>query len=150
MALLSRDLREFIESLNTAGVRHLIVGGMAVAIHGHPRHTKDLDVWIATDHENTTHLIDALDTFGMGSLGLKAVDFEEPDTFVQLGYPPNRIDLITTLVGVDFETCYAKRTEVFLGQLKLCFIDLESLKANKRASGRPQDIADVEHLTRSN
>jgi len=146
MALLSRDLREFIESLNTQAVQHLIVGGIAVAFHGHPRYTKDLDVWVGTDHENAIRLIKALDEFGMGSLGLNPKDFEEQDTFVQLGYDPNRIDLITSLVGVDFDKCYATRVEVSDGELKLNFIDLESLKANKRASGRLQDLADVENL----
>ncbi len=145
-ALLSRDLREFVESLNHNNVKYLIVGGYAVGFHGHPRYTKDLDVWVGTDHDNAVLLVKALDDFGMASLGLQPADFETPDTFVQLGNEPNRIDIITTLVGVEFDKCFAGRVDVRDGELQFRFIDVESLKQNKKASGRLKDLADVESL----
>src|SRR5712692_1008652 len=110
--VLNQDLKEFIALLNANGVRYLVVGGYAVALHGHPRYTKDLDIWIELHRDNAVRLVTALDQFGFGSLGLKAEDFLEPDQIVQLGYPPNRIDLLTTAPGVEFETCYAARVPV--------------------------------------
>jgi len=144
--VLNPDFREFIESLNVNGVRYLVVGGYAVALHGHPRYTQDIDVWIQRDEENAARLIRALADFGFGSLELGVEDFLVPDQIVQLGYAPNRIDILTTLPGVEFKPCYASRVEVQLAELPVNFIDLESLKQNKRASGRHQDLADLEKL----
>ena len=144
--MLNQDFKEFIQSLNDNNVRYLVVGGYAVALHGYPRYTKDIDIWIESTQENADRLIDALDQFGFGTLGLKAEDFLEPDQIIQLGYAPNRIDLITTLVGVEFRSCYEARVEVRIDELKVSFIDVESLKKNKKASGRLQDLADVENL----
>jgi hypothetical protein len=144
--MLNQDFREFIESLNDNSVRYLVIGGYAVALHGHPRYTKDLDVWIDLDPENAAKIILALEQFGFGSLGLRAEDFLIPDQVVQLGYPPNRIDLIVSLNGVDFETCYASRIQVPIGDITIDFIDLENLKKNKKATGRLQDLADIENL----
>lgn len=143
---LDPDFREFIECCAARDVRFLIVGGYAVAAHGHPRFTKDLDVWLWLDPGNADRLIAALDDFGFGSLGLSADDFAEAGTVVQLGYPPKRIDLLTSIDGVDFEECFAKRMIVEVDGLDVPFIDVESLVVNKKASGRPQDIADVAAL----
>jgi hypothetical protein len=123
-----------------------VVGGYAVALHGYPRYTKDIDIWIDLERDNAERIIQALREFGFGSLGLKEQDFLEADTIIQLGYPPRRIDILTTLPGVDFETCYAARVEVMLDDVQVNFIDLENLKKNKRATGRAQDIADIESL----
>ena len=144
--ILNQDFKEFLQSLNEHNVRYLIIGGYAVAFHGYPRYTKDLDVWLQLDQDNAAAVIKALDTFGFGSLGLTAQDFLEPDQVVQLGYPPSRIDLLTTLEGVDFESCYAARIEVVLDEITANFIDLENLKRNKQATGRPQDLADLANL----
>jgi len=144
--VLNQDLKEFIALLNANGVRYLVVGGYAVALHGHPRYTKDLDIWIELHRDNAVRLVTALDQFGFGSLGLKAEDFLEPDQIVQLGYPPNRIDLLTTAPGVEFETCYAARVPVQIDAITVNFIDLENLRKNKRVSGRLQDLADLENL----
>jgi hypothetical protein len=147
--ILSRDFREFVESLNANRVRYLVVGGYAVALHGYPRLTKDLDIWLGPDHENAARLLRALDDFGFGSLGLAETDFLEPDQIVQLGYPPNRIDLITSLPGVDFESCYPARVTITVaqsGETPVEFIGLECLRASKRAAGRLQDLADLENL----
>jgi phage replication-related protein YjqB (UPF0714/DUF867 family) len=122
------------------------VGGYAVAFHGHPRYTKDLDIWLWVDKQNAQKMVQALEQFGFATLGLTPDDFLEPGTIIQLGYPPNRIDLITKLVGVDFETCFASRVEEQIDNVILPFIDLENLKKNKKASARFQDLADLENL----
>ena len=144
--MLSQDFREFIELLNSNEVRYLIVGGYAVAVHGYPRYTKDLDLWIYADPENVEKLIGALKQFGFGSLGLTPDDFLTPDQVIQLGYPPNRIDLLTSLKGVDFKNAYESRDQIEIDGLFADFVDLENLKKNKASTGRPQDIADLENL----
>jgi predicted nucleotidyltransferase len=144
--VLNQDFKEFVQSLNDNQVRYLIVGGYAVAVHGHPRYTKDLDVWVERSPSNAERLIRALDQFGFGSLGLTATDFTEPDQIIQLGYPPCRIDLLTTLSAVDFGTCYEARLEIELDGVPVPFMDLENLKKTKRAAGRHQDLADLENL----
>ena len=144
--MLNQNFREFIQSLNDNDVRYLVVGGYAVAYHGHPRYTKDIDLWIWLDKGNAQRTIQALVQFGFGSLELRPDDFLLPDQIIQLGYPPERIDLLTTLPGVVFEECYANRVEVDVDGVALTFIDLENLKKNKRASGRLQDLADLENL----
>jgi len=127
-------------------VRYLVVGGYAVALHGHPRYTKDIDIWIEMTPENAQRVIEALAQFGFGSLGLRAEDFLEADQIIQLGYPPARIDLLTTVPGVEFETCYASRVQVEIDNVTINFIDLDNLKRSKRAAGRLQDLADLENL----
>ena len=144
--ILSPDFKDFFASLNGARVRYLVVGGYAVALHGHPRYTKDIDVWVGLDEENAGRLIQAIENFGFGSLGLAAEDFLIPDRIVQLGYPPSRIDLKTTLPGVVFEECYPSGVGVPIDDLTITFIDLENHRTNKRASGRYQDLADLENL----
>lgn len=143
---LNLDFKEFIQLLNAHEVQYLVVGGYAVALHGYPRNTKDIDIWLWLNADNADRLLLALEDFGFGSLGLTADDFLVPDQIIQLGYPPARIDLITTLPGVEFETCYASRLEIRVDDIAVNFIDLESLKQNKRASARPQDIADLANL----
>ena len=145
--MLSQDYKEFIQSLNDNGVLYLIVGGYAVALHGYPRYTKGIDIWIVMDAKNAARVIDALNQFGFASLGLKTDDFLEPDTIIQLGYPPNRVDLITTLPGVNFKSCFEARVETEIDGLLIHFIGLESLKQTKRSSARAQDLADLENLS---
>lgn len=140
------DFREFAACANARDVRYLIVGGYAVAYHGHPRYTKDLDVWIDRTEGNVRRLLLALDDFGFGSLDLTAKDFLEPDRIVQLGYPPVRIDLLTSLQGVEFDESWEGRELLDLDDVTIPFIGLEALRANKRAIGRHQDLADLEEL----
>ena len=144
--MLNPDFREFIQSFNDNRVLYLVVGGYAVALHGHPRYTKDMDVWVDLDPDNAASIVKALDQFGFGSLGLRASDFLVPDQIIQLGYPPSRIDILTTLPGVDFAGCYASRIGVEVDGVRVNFIDLDNLKKNKQASGRHQDLADLENL----
>jgi hypothetical protein len=145
--MLNKDFREFIESLNSNRVRYLLLGGYAMAAYGHPRYTKDLDVWIEASEENSERLIRALEDFGFGDVGINKSDFTQVGQVVQLGYPPNRIDLINSPDGVDFVDCYAKRNEIEVDGLIISLIDIENLKKNKKASGRLQDLADVEKLS---
>ncbi|MEN8216920.1 MAG: hypothetical protein ABFS56_11230 [Pseudomonadota bacterium] len=98
--ILSQDFREFIELLNYNQVRYLVVGGYAVAFHGHPRYTKDIDIWIWVSKNNAKKVLKTLDEFGFSSLGLKEEDFLEPGYVIQLGYPPNRIDILTQVTGL--------------------------------------------------
>ena len=144
--IFNQDFREFIESLNKHKVRYLLIGGYAVALHGHPRYTKDLDIWIWMDNTNAANLLKALTDFGFSSLSLSIEDFLKPDQIVQLGFPPNRIDLMTSPKGVDFDTCYASREEIEIEGLKVKLIDLNHLKINKKATGRHQELADLENL----
>ena len=144
--MLNPDFKEFIEFLNKYKVRYLVIGGYAVALHGHPRYTKDLDIWIEMETNNAKRVMKALAEFGFGSVGLAPEDFLTPDQVIQLGYPPNRIDLVTTPDGVDFETCYRCKVEIEIDNIQVTFIDLENLKINKKASGRLQDLADLENL----
>jgi predicted nucleotidyltransferase len=144
--VLNQDFKEFIQSLNNNDVHYLVIGGYAVAYHGYPRYTKDIDIWIELNAGNANKIVKALDEFGFSSLGLKADDFLGPGEVIQLGYPPNRIDIVTAPDGVDFPTCYASRISVDIDGVVVNFIDLENLKRNKLASGRKQDLADVENL----
>lgn len=100
-------------------------------------------MWVWAESSNARALLEALDEFGFGDLGLRTEDFTEPDMVIQLGYPPNRVDLLTTPTGVDFEGCWSDRLEIDMDGVLVPFIGLEGLKANKKASGRPQDIIDV-------
>jgi hypothetical protein len=144
--ILNPDFKEFFQLLNANDVRYLVVGGYAVAYHGYPRYTKDVGIWICTDKENAKRMVQVLKDFGFESLGLEESDFLEADTIIQLGYAPNRIDLIMGMPGVEFEECYRSRLEEEIDGVKIKFIDLENLKKSKRAAGRAQDIADVENL----
>ncbi len=146
LAMFNQDFKEFIALLNRNKVRYLVVGGYALALHGHPRYTKDLDVWVECSRKNAGSLLRALSQFGMGSLGLSEGDFLVPDQVVQLGYPPNRIDILLAASGVEFRECYPKRVEILLDGVLVNFIDILSLKKNKKAAGRLQDLADLEHL----
>jgi hypothetical protein len=143
---MDQDFKEFIESLNKNNVQYLLVGGYAVAFHGTPRYTKDLDIWVNTTVENAGRVILALKEFGFESLGIKVEDLIIPQQIIQLGYPPLRIDLLTTIDGVIFEDCYPQRIIYDDSGTDIHLIDLASLIKNKRATGRSQDIADLEWL----
>lgn len=145
--MLNKDFREFIASLNSNEVKYLVLGGYAIAFHGHPRYTKDLDIWLELSEENAANTMKALEDFGFAGLGISNEDLLTSGMVVQLGYPPNRIDLINSPDGVDFAECYPVRTEIEIDGLTISVIDLENLKKNKKASGRLQDLADLENLS---
>lgn len=144
--MLNKDFKEFAELLNSIGVEYLVVGGYALAAHGHPRYTGDLDVWIRPSSSNVDKLLRVLGAFGFGSLGLTQADFMQPEAVIQLGYPPQRIDLLTAIDGVAFDDCYPKRVDMVVGGVPLPIIDLASFRTNKLATGRAKDLADVEEL----
>ena len=144
--MLSRDFKEFIGLLNASRVEYLIVGGYALAAHGHPRYTGDLDIWVDREPGNVDRLLAALDAFGFGSVGPSARDFSSDDAVVQLGFPPGRIDLLTGIDGVQFKPCFARRQIVQVAGLDLPIIHVEDFKTNKRATGRFKDLADLEAL----
>lgn len=146
MTTLPKDFKEFIELLNKNNVRYIIIGGYAVVYHGYVRSTNDIDIWIDIRKDNIKKVIKALDAFGFSSLNITEADFS-PNQIIQLGCPPNRIDLITTPAGIDFETCYESGEQVIIDNITIKFIDLENLIKAKKASGRTRDLADVEELT---
>jgi hypothetical protein len=127
-------------------VEYLIVGGYAVGFYGHPRYTKDLDIWINISKENAHNLMKALNDFGFGSLGLKENDFYEEGKFIQLGYPPNRLDIITFADGLTFNDVYSQRNQVDVEGIICNFIDLDNLIINKKSTGKNQDLADLDNL----
>jgi Nucleotidyl transferase of unknown function (DUF2204) len=143
---LEEDLREFVELLNALNVHYIVVGAFAVAYHGRPRFTADLDLFIERSHENAERLVQVLERFGFGSLNLSIDDFLQENQVVQLGVAPNRIDLLTFLSGVNFQDAWATREQGEIEGLTVPFISREMLKRNKAATGRSQDLADLEHL----
>lgn len=145
--MLSQDFKEFVELLNNHKVEYLIVGGYAVGVHGHPRYTGDLDVWINVTVENAKKMIEVLNDFGFSSFGLTEVDFTKLGNIIQMGYPPFRIDILTKIDGVEFVDCYANRMIIQYDQVSMNFIGINELKQNKRASGRPKDLDDLVNLS---
>lgn len=143
---LAKDLREFIESLSSHGVEFVVVGAHAVAFHGHPRFTGDLDLLVRPAPENAGRLMAALRAFGFASPGLSAADFLRPESVVQLGVAPNRIDLLTSLTGVGFDEAWAGRVAGALGGLPVSFLGYDALLKNKQATGRTRDAEDVARL----
>ena len=144
--VLNRDFKEFIALLNAHEVLYIVVGGYAVAFHGHPRYTKDIDFWVLPNPENAEKLLAVLRDFGFASLDLTAEDFTLPNKVVQLGQPPYRIDIVTSISGVTFQDCFPATIETELDGVAVRFIGLEDLKRNKRSTGRLRDLSDVEEL----
>jgi hypothetical protein len=143
---LPKDWRAFIESLNSSKVEYLIVGAVALAHHGFPRYTGDLDLLIRNTPENAERLESAVANFGFAALGLKAADFVNSYQVIQLGMAPNRIDLLTSITGVSFDDAWQGRVEGDLGGVPVSFIGRQELIRNKRATGRARDRADLELL----
>jgi uncharacterized nucleotidyltransferase DUF6036 len=128
------------------GAKAVVVGAHAVAFYAKPRSTRDLDVFVEPTHENAERVLDALTDFGFGDLGLTVADFSEPGRIVQLGSPPNRIDLMTSIDGVSFEEVWNGRAEATHGNARVFMIGREELIRSKTASARPQDLADLSWL----
>ena len=139
------DFEELFACLTARNVR-FVVGGHALAYHGRPRYTKDLDVFVDITPENAARLLLALGDFGFGSLDLKTTDFDRPGMVVQLGIAPNRIDLLTTIDGVSFDQAWNGHVTGRFGTESVPFLGRRELLASKRAVGRLQDLADIEAL----
>ena len=144
---LDKDFNEFVALFVANDVRFLIVGGYALAAHGLPRATGDLDAWVWINPENAVKVLSSLEEFGFTGLGITTIDFSRADSIVQLGYPPYRIDILTSIDGVEFNAAWENRLMVNLDGIEVPFISRTDLILNKRAVGRPQDIADVKRLT---
>jgi hypothetical protein len=146
---MSPDFLDLLRALVDAEARFLVVGAYAVGIHGHPRATKDLDVWVEASETNAPKVMQALRAFGAPLMGLTAADLVMPGNGLQIGVEPGRIDVLTKISGVDFQTAWPDRIEAaFASDLRCSVIGLEALLANKRAAARPQDLADVAALDR--
>ena len=140
------EFKEFLRSLNANGVRYLVVGGYAVGFHGHPRATGDLDVWIAPKRENAERAVQAMADFGFSDDSLTPEHLMDPDTIVRMGMPPLRIEVLTAISGVEFESCYRDRVRATMDDVEADLIGLEALRTNKKAAGRHKDLDDLEHL----
>lgn len=145
MALHS-DLREFVELLNSTGVEFVVVGAHAVAYHGRPRYTGDLDLFVRPSMDNARRIVRTLQDFGFEALGIDIADLIEPGRVVQLGVAPNRIDMLTALTGVSFDQAWEGSEETLLDGVPVRMLGRRELLANKRALGRPRDLADIEFL----
>jgi hypothetical protein len=142
----NRDFRDLFAELNGAGADFLVVGGYALAVHGHPRFTKDLDVWIRADGSNAGKVWEALDAFGAPLGNLAVEDLATPGIVFQMGIPPNRIDVLTSIDGVTFQDAWKHKIDSRYGDQPVHVIGLEDLITNKLATGRAQDTLDARTL----
>jgi Nucleotidyl transferase AbiEii toxin, Type IV TA system len=140
---LTKDFREFVALLNAHGVKYVLVGGYAVAWHGHPRFTKDIDFFVERSVENARAIVTVLGEFGMGSLGISASDLCEENTGVFFGRPPFRVDIINFADGIGFEEAWATRELAEWDGLPINVLSRDLLIRNKRAAARASDLVDV-------
>ncbi|MBD3232516.1 MAG: hypothetical protein GF315_02195 [candidate division Zixibacteria bacterium] len=140
------DFKDFLKFLNLNKVKYLLVGGYAVGYHGYPRATGDMDIWIALSKENAKRAAQALIDFGMSAKEVTFEIFMEEHKVVRMGLSPVQIEVITSVTGVEFGECYKRRETIKVGDISINIISLEDLKQNKRATGRHQDLEDLEHL----
>lgn len=146
--MLNQDFKDLLSTFNDAGVDFLVVGAHALAAHGHVRATKDLDVWVRPEAANARRVMSALQAFGAPTRGITEDEFSAPGITFQIGVEPVRIDIITDIDGVSFETAWPNRMTAAYGDVKVFVLSKEDFITNKRASGRPQDIADIAALER--
>lgn len=146
---IERDFKEFIALLNRNKVKYLVVGGFAFSYYAEPRFTRDIDIFIESSVPNSENLLKALADFGFQKTGLTASDFQKPGQVIQLGYSPLRIDLVTSIDGVSFGTAWNNKTRGQYGDEPCFFISRQDLIRNKEASGRAQDLADLEKLKKA-
>lgn len=140
------DFKEFLKLLNDHHVEYLLIGGYAVGYYGHPRATKDIDIWIAVHPDNANRLVTVMHKFGFDTPEVTEELFLKTSNIVRMGFPPMRIELTSHIDGVEFNVCYAKRVVDEIDEVKVSLIALDDLKVNKRASGRPKDLDDLENL----
>jgi len=143
---LSKDSREFLESLNSRGIEYVIVGAHSLAFHGRPRYTGDLDILVLATPENAVKLVDLLKHFGFADSDFQQSDFIQPEQLIQLGRAPNRIDLLTSITGVTTDEALTSKVSAELDGIPVFILSKDALIRNKRAVGRPQDIADLTML----
>lgn len=142
------DSKELLELFAAHDVRFMVIGGHALGAHGLPRATEDFDIWVWPNPKNADRIITCLAAFGFEHSGLNSEDFTQPDTVVQLGFSPARIDLMTSISGVEFEDAWERRIIATLDGVEFPVIGKSDLVANKWALGRPQDLVDLMKLVR--
>lgn len=147
---LPNDFKEFLRLLRARGVEYLVVGGWAVIYHGYPRATDDLDVWIAVSPTNAERVVNVFREFGFDVPELSTNLFLKGDSIVRIGVEPVRIEVMTSISGVQFEECYRGRLETTLDEEPVSLINLDHLRRNKKASGRLKDLSDLENLPPAN
>ena len=140
------DFKEFLKLLNAYQVEYLLIGGYAVAYHGYPRATADMDIWIATHPQNVHKIVAVVKEFGFDQPGLTPELFQKDDQIIRMGVPPVRIEIVTGISGVTFAECYVSRVVDVLDGVEVNVIDLPHLKINKKAAGRHKDLDDLENL----
>jgi hypothetical protein len=140
------DFKEFFQLLNSERVEYLLVGGHAVGYYGYPRATGDLDVWIAVSEANAAGMARVLERFGFSKKAVSSALFLKENAVIRIGVPPLRIDLLTSVTGVDFTECFADRTKAVVDGVEVNIIGLDHLRANKRTIARAKDLDDLEHL----
>jgi len=140
---MNRDFVEMLSALCAAGVEFLIVGAHALAAHGAPRATGDLDIWVRPTSANARRVLEALRSFGAPLFDLTEDDLTRPDTVFQIGLPPSRIDVLSGISGVGFDEAWSHRVEISVGELTIPVLGREEFVANKRAAGRPKDLSDL-------
>jgi hypothetical protein len=143
------DFRDLFAALSAQGADFLVVGGHAVMLYTQPRYTKDLDVWVRPTRENAEKVFRALADFGAPLTGVQIDDFATPGTIFQIGVAPNRIDVLTSLEGLEFDSAWSSRTKSTYGGVPIGVLSADDLITNKRAVARPQDLLDVDALTRA-
>ena len=140
------DFKEFLRLLKEHDVRYLLIGAYAVNYHGYIRATGDMDIWIALHPENAKKIVNVLKVFGFDQPDLNTELFLQEKKIIRMGVPPVRLEITTSISGVEFEECYQSRIVDELDGIEVNLIDLENLKKNKKARGRPKDLADFEKL----
>lgn len=143
---LAPDFKDFLNLCHSHEVRFMIIGGYAVVYYSRPRYTGDLDLWVDASQENALRVVAALHDFGLTGPDVTTEMITNQNQIIRMGFEPMRLELFTRIPGVKFSDCYPRRVEVSIGSLMLPFLSLEDLKANKRASGRPKDLQDLEEL----
>ncbi len=143
---LPQDFKEFLRLLNEKQVEYLLIGGYAVGYHGYPRATNDLDIWIALHPDNARRVVVVLQEFGFDLPELNTELFLAPDSIVRMGVPPMRIEILTSVSGIEFDDSFMQRVVDTLDGIEVNLISLDMLKQNKKASGRHKDLDDLEHL----
>jgi hypothetical protein len=141
-----QDFKELLELFNEHHVEYMIVGGYALAFHGAPRYTGDMDIYINPEHKNAERVMEALEEFGFGSFGLRTEDFMHQEKIIQLGVPPVRIDIITSITGVSWQDASSGKVKGQYGDIEVYYIGRDQFISNKKAAGRRRDIADLELL----
>jgi len=141
-----QDFKEFLQLLNSNKIEYLVIGGYAVGFHGYPRATGDMDIWIAINEQNAQKMVGVLKKFGFNLPELRKELFLKEKKVIRMGIPPMRLEILTSIDGVSFKTCFNNRIIADFGDFKVNFISKDDLLINKRASGRPQDLVDFEKL----